>query len=201
MLEGNRESFVSSFLRSRIRRMKRSPGASVCRAALPILAALVFSGGVARADYATAVLDDEPLAYWELNETDGETALNLGEADADGTYTGTVDLEAEGSPLFPADNTAIAVGPEDGWVETNASILSDLSAFTFTLFINPEDRTGNRIGLCGQNDAIEFGFINPGVIQIWTPGGGSLNVSYTFPSGEWPASRSTRSGSSPPPAR
>ncbi len=174
MLEGKRESFASSFLRSRTRRMKRSSGASVYWAALPILAALVFSGGVVRADYQDAVLDDEPIGYWRFDEDDDTTAVNLGslEADADGTYSGTVELGVDGSPLFPDDNTAILVGPDDGWVETGASILSDLSAFTFTLFINPEDRTANRIGLIGQNDAIEFGFINPGVIQIWTPGGG-----------------------------
>ena len=188
MLEGKRESFASSFPRNRIPRMKRSPGAgTVYRAALPILAALVFSGGVARADYASAVLADEPIGYWRFNETAGTTAVNLGsvEAAADGTYSGTVDLSAAGSPLFPASNTAISVGPGDGWVETGATFLSNLSAFTFTAFINPADRTANRIGLFGQNDAIEFGFINPGVIQIWTPQGGSLNVDYTFPSGEW----------------
>ena len=37
----------------------------------------------------------------------------------------------------------------------------------------------------GQNDAIEYGFIDPNTIQIWTPGGGSLNTAYSFPDGEW----------------
>ncbi len=59
------------------------------------------------------------------------------------------------------DNTAIGVGPGDGFVQTGQSILNNLSAFTMSAFIRPEDRLDTRIGLFGQNDAIEFGFITP----------------------------------------
>jgi hypothetical protein len=37
----------------------------------------------------------------------------------------------------------------------------------------------------GQNDAIEYGFIDPTDIQIWTPNGGSLNTKYPYPDNEW----------------
>jgi len=35
--------------------------------------------------------------------------------------------------------------------------------------------TGSREGIVGQNDAVEFGFINSSTIQLWTAGDGSLN--------------------------
>ena len=45
--------------------------------------------------------------------------------------------------------------------------------------------TSSRLGLFGQNDAIEFGFIDSTTLQVWTAGGGSLDVNYTFPADEW----------------
>src|SRR5207253_1581854 len=42
-----------------------------------------------------------------------------------------------------------------------------------------------RVGIVGQNDAVEYGFIDPATIQIWTPNGGSLNTGYTFGDNEW----------------
>src|SRR5205814_1186185 len=56
---------------------------------------------------------------------------------------------------------------------------------------NPKNRVtdpgtfGTRIGIVGQNDAVEYGFIDANTIQIWTPNGGSLNTTYSFPDGEW----------------
>ena len=37
----------------------------------------------------------------------------------------------------------------------------------------------------GQNDAIEYGFIDPNTIQIWTPNGGSLNTTWSFADNDW----------------
>ncbi|MCH8046211.1 MAG: LamG domain-containing protein [Planctomycetes bacterium] len=142
------------------------------------------------ADYVSAVLDDGPIGYWRLNETAGNTAANIGSLGnaAEGTYVSVVDQNDAGPPAAPGlgvGNTAMGVGPGDGSVQTGQSILSNLSAFTMSAFIKPADRAADRIGLFGQNDAIEFGFINPDTVQIWTPGGGSLNVTYPFPADEW----------------
>ena len=42
----------------------------------------------------------------------------------------------------------------------------------------------NRIGLFGQNDAIEFGFMGLN-LEMYTAGGGSVNAFYPHPTGEW----------------
>jgi hypothetical protein len=52
---------------------------------------------------------------------------------------------------------------------------------------------GTRIAIVGQNDAIEYGFINQTTIQIWSypippavpSGGGQLDTTYSFPDNEW----------------
>jgi hypothetical protein len=41
------------------------------------------------------------------------------------------------------------------------------------------------MGFWGQNDAIEFGLISSTTLQIWTPGGGSVNVTYIWGQGSW----------------
>jgi hypothetical protein len=62
-----------------------------------------------------------------------------------------------------------------------------LGTFTLEYWVAPTNRSSfpTRVGIVGQNDAVEYGFIDPNTIQIWTPGGGSLNTSYSFPDGEW----------------
>ena len=43
----------------------------------------------------------------------------------------------------------------------------------------------NRVGWFGQNDAVEFGLINPAQLQHWTNVGGALNVTVADTSPEW----------------
>ena len=40
-------------------------------------------------------------------------------------------------------------------------------------------------GLIGQNDAIELGFITTSSVQLWTPSGGSVTVSWPYGYGAW----------------
>ena len=46
-------------------------------------------------------------------------------------------------------------------------------------WVYPGPRNADRIGLFGQNDAVEFGFINPNQIQMWTVSGQTLNYTFT----------------------
>jgi len=55
---------------------------------------------------------------------------------------------------------------------------------------------GTRIGIVGQNDAIEYGFIDANTIQIWTPNGGALNTTYTNADNEWHHVATIASGTS-----
>jgi hypothetical protein len=121
---------------------------------------------------------------------------------------GGVSTNASGDPgprppqfagFDPSNNSArfsgsTANGGAQEWVDAKSQYLQALPAFsleywcapirTNAAYVNGVD-WGTRIGLVGQNDAIEYGFIDPGTIQIWTPNGGSLNTTYTFPDGDW----------------
>ena len=76
-------------------------------------------------------------------------------------------------------------------MDAQQQLLNNLPQFSLEYWVKPENRVtdptsfGNRIGIVGQNDAVEYGFINPNTIQIWTPGGGSLDTTYSFPDAEW----------------
>ena len=147
---------------------------------------LVLVSGLSVADYVSDVQALVPIAYWRLNETSSTTADNIGSlgAAADGTYTDAVSLDQAGPPLLGLSNSSIAVGPASGFVGTNSSLLSNMSAFTIMAFVRPGARNSDRIGLVGQDNAIELGFIGPNTIEIWTSPT-ELDVSYSFPNDEW----------------
>jgi hypothetical protein len=56
--------------------------------------------------------------------------------------------------------------------------------------------TGWRTGLWGQDGVLEFGFSDEHNIALWTFGGGSVTVPYTFPLNEWHHITATGTGSS-----
>lgn len=145
------------------------------------LQAHVAAAKQAGGDYAATVMSDSPIGYWGFNDPDGDLAGNSGSAGADlnGTYI-DVDRDAAGPdetyPGFAADNKAIYVEAGfDNYVSVDASPLSGLQEFTLSGWVKPGFLVDNRVGLFGQNDAMEFGFIDPNTIQMWTPGGGSVN--------------------------
>lgn len=86
----------------------------------------ILSAGSALADsYSDAVLLDNPLAYYRLNETSGSTAANIGSATGiDATYefipgataTNLSDYNQPGPALpgFDASNRSIFIDPEEG---------------------------------------------------------------------------------------
>jgi len=147
--------------------------------------------------------------------TNSSVAHNSGSKGGDGAYylndevtagAGGVVTNAAGDPGpqpptfkgFEANNHSAhfsgstALGGAQEWVDTKNQFLQGLGAFSLEYWCRPlrtntVDGTtwGNRIGIVGQNDAIEYGFIDPGTIQIWTPNGGALNTTYSFPDGEW----------------
>ena len=157
--------------------------------------------------YAEAILEDEPIVYFSFDETEGQVADNLGTLgeDNDGLWmaglgpddsveadvsSGDGPRPGEGFIGFPAgNNAALFTGDVDSlWVDVQSPLLSNLQAFTLEYWVKPQNRLENgwsRVGVVGQNDAVEYGFINTNTIQIWTPGGGSLNTNYSFDDGEW----------------
>jgi hypothetical protein len=157
--------------------------------------------------YGEVIQSDGPIAYYRFEETSGMVAKNYGTLgeQADGLWMSgagsadSIEVEANSdagpSPAdgllgFGNDNRAAAfTGSFDQfWVDTQGQWLNGLGAFTLEYWVKPTNREGagwSRVGIVGQNDAIEYGFIDGQSIQIWTPGGGALNTTYEFPDDEW----------------
>jgi hypothetical protein len=162
--------------------------------------------------YADVILADGPVMFYRFEETTGQTTKNFGTAGAaaDGLWmTGggpddsvPVDISSGSGPRpgeflgFAPDNRSglftggSGVGGADLWVDAQQQLLNNLGAFSLEYWVKPKNRVsdptsfGTRIGIVGQNDAVEYGFITQTTIQIWTPGG-SLDTAYSFPDETW----------------
>jgi len=70
-------------------------------------------------------------------------------------------------------------------VTTEVGLLNDLDELTLSFWmLMPEEQEGNRVGLIGQNDAVEYGMINPTTMQYWTPVG-AVDVAFGPTLEEW----------------
>jgi CotH kinase protein/Concanavalin A-like lectin/glucanases superfamily/Lamin Tail Domain/Immunoglobulin I-set domain len=148
------------------------------------------STNVIQANYSLTVAPTMPVGYWRLNESSGTTAANTGSGGGlGGTYTsttvGTAGPRPPDLPGFEPDNRAPTFDGTSSYLSVNSSLLNNLAAFTLAGWIKPAATPGSRIGLFGQNDCVEFGFVAPTQIQVWTPGGGSTTVDYPFSPNEW----------------
>jgi hypothetical protein len=158
--------------------------------------------------YAANILLDGPLGYYRFEESSGSVATNSGTTGGNGAYytgeepsagAGGTPSKPKGDPGprpptfagFDANNHSATFDGVGEWVDTKNEFLNRLGAFSLEYWVSPANRVsdpttfGTRIGIVGQNDAVEYGFIDANTIQIWTPGGGSLNTTYSFPDNEW----------------
>lgn len=141
--------------------------------------------------YPERVLATEPVLYWRLDESTGTIASNLGTlADsAHGQYRGNLNLGRDGprSPTFTGfdnNNRAPSFDGVNDSVNGPARLLNDRAAFTMAGWVRPTANQASRTGLWGQNDAVEFGFINNSTLQLWTPAG-NVSTDYGQPLNEW----------------
>lgn len=151
------------------------------------------AGGPNDSGHELAVANAGPIGYWRLNETDGSTVASLGSLGStlNGTLQAGVTLAQPGPrPTagfsgFESDNRALAFNGTSGYVSSAPGILNGRAAFTLSGWINASVAPGNRVGLFGQNDCVEFGFISPGTLQAWTPSGGSVNATLSPQLNTW----------------
>ena len=131
--------------------------------------------------YAEAVITNSPVGYWRLGELSGTTAFDC-VAGNNGAYTSAT-LGQTGALLSDTDKCARFNGTSS-YVGTGRSLVNNLAAFTmegwFKLNAAPA-----KMGFWGQNDAIEFGLASSTALQVWTPGGGSVSVTYSWGQGSW----------------
>ena len=158
--------------------------------------------------YAANIIFDGPVGYFRFEETGGTVATNSGTSGINGIYyegdeaspgAGGTERPAANVPGprpgafvgFDANNLAGEFDGVDDWVDARAQYLQNVNAFSLEYWVRPH-RTNeagevwaNRIGIVGQNDAVEYGFINPTTIETWTTPSGAAQVTYTFPDDEW----------------
>jgi hypothetical protein len=131
--------------------------------------------------YLEAVVTNSPLAFWRLGELDGTTAFDyVGGNNA--TYA-NVTLNQPGALATDSD-TAASFDGTNSCAGTGLSLANNCSAFTMEGWYKLVAGS-KRMGFWGQNNAIEFGLSDPNTIQIWTPNGGSLNVTNTWSTNSW----------------
>ena len=127
-----------------------------------------------------------------VTEVDLSTAVGIWLFD-EGSGDSTKDMSSEGnhgelvkSPKWVTGKfgKALEFNGKDNFVKTGQKLLDARAEFTVLCWVKPGKLTANRIGLLGQNDSPEFGFINPTTVNLWTPCS-SVEAKYEFPAGEW----------------
>ncbi|HXI50851.1 MAG TPA: LamG domain-containing protein, partial [Candidatus Saccharimonadales bacterium] len=155
-----------------------------------LLAAIFAPHSQAAGGYADAVLADGPIAYWRFNDSP-PTAVNSGSlgAAANGTYNGgaTAGTEAPRPPAFVGfddNNTALQCNGTDAFVSAVTGLMNSRPVFTVSGWMRRNADQPNRTGLWGQNDLLEFGYINNTTLEVWTDNGLDLTPA-PIPNGEW----------------
>lgn len=124
------------------------------------------------------------IGYWSFNDLQPGSTQAL-DASAN-TNIGLVngDPELVEGPAGEGD-VAISFDGVDDSVTTEGAIMNDIDNFTMAGWVKFEEQGGNRIGFFGQNDAIEFGMINPNTMQHWSAAGGGFDVPFGPAVEEW----------------
>jgi len=141
--------------------------------------------------FALKVLDTQPEAYWRFNETNGPSAANSSSEGVvyDAGYIGAFTFSNAGPrpPQFGFFESNNLAAHFDGgsYVHGPHQLLDSLAAFSMGGWIKPMATLGDRTGLFGQNDCVEFGFISADQLNVWTPSGGSVSYTWPYPTNEW----------------
>lgn len=124
------------------------------------------------------------IGYWSFND------LKAGASSAnDLSPNGNVGL-VNGDPELvegPAGEGDVAIrfdGVNDS-VTTEGSIMNDIDEFTMAGWVKFDEQGDVRIGLFGQNDAVEYGMINPNTMQHWSAQGGAFDIPFGPVIAEW----------------
>ncbi|HUR46790.1 MAG TPA: LamG-like jellyroll fold domain-containing protein, partial [Candidatus Saccharimonadales bacterium] len=138
--------------------------------------------------YEQSVVAAGPMAFWRFNEESGTIAYDY-VGGHNGTYmnTATTGTEAPKPPLLPgfeAGNRAAQFDGVAGFVQGPSGLMNNAAKFSMVGWVRRGANQADRTGLFGQNDLIEFGFINNNTLEVWTDNG--LDISPNpFPNGEW----------------
>ncbi len=114
------------------------------------------------------------ILHYAFDEGSGTSA-----ADSSGNgNTGTIN----GNPAWVAGHSGQALsfdGSRD-YVTAGKSLLNDLPQFTIACWLKGDLSLGNRSGLIGQNDCVEYGVVSANTVQIYTAGGGTVDLPWPY---------------------
>lgn len=119
------------------------------------------------------------VGIWLFDDGTGSTAMDSSGNNNHGTIVNApiwVDGRFGGALAFDGTGNCVSTGQR---------FLNGRREFTVVAWVKPGNITSNRVGLIGQNDSPEFGFINPGAVMLWTPTAGGNENPYPHPPGEW----------------
>jgi hypothetical protein len=116
------------------------------------------------------------IGYWSFNDlkTGSTEALDASANGNNGTVNGDPEFVAGASGLD--GDFAISFDGVDDSVTTEGSILNDIGDYTMSGWVKFDELVGTRIGWFGQNDAVEYGMINPTTMEHWSAVGGAFQV-------------------------
>ena len=95
--------------------------------------------------------------------------------------TAQVSLRPPDAPGMETNNLTVRFDGVNDYVNTGKGALNNLSAFTMSGWIKPAALTKSRVGLWGQHEVIEFGFIEADTLQLSTANGGAIQAEYPCP--------------------
>jgi hypothetical protein len=107
-------------------------------------------------------------------------ATNIG-----GVLNGQLGLRPPEAPGIPTNNLAPRFDGVNDFMNSGKTALDNLNAFTMAGWVRPSALSKARVGLWGQHDVIEFGFIDARTLQLSTANGGAVQAEFPLPSNVW----------------
>ncbi len=114
------------------------------------------------------------VLYYSLDEGAGTTATDGSGNGNNGT------LEGDPTWITGAEGGALQFDGTRDYIATGESLLSDLTEFTIACWLKGDLSLGNRSGLIGQNDCIEYGISASNNVQLWSAGSGAIDLAWGY---------------------
>ncbi len=137
--------------------------------------------------YYNFVVNDGLLSYLKFDETSGTKAADSSGYTNSGVLINGPSISTTVAPLRYTNARSLSFDGSNDKVTVSGSILSNLQQFTLSGWVRPTS-AGSRIGFFGQNDVIEFGFIDSSHILCYSANGAQPSwafTSTTFPMNIW----------------
>jgi parallel beta-helix repeat protein len=138
----------------------------------------LFVGGLMLGVVLTSATRADLVGWWRFDEGSGTVAYDSSGNDHDGTIYGSPSwVSGVGGSALEFDGT-------NDYVGTGESLLDNMSEFTLACWVRAGNPGSSRIGLIGQNDLIEMGFMS-GNIEMWTNVTGTTTTQWIFEDNTW----------------